>query len=43
METGADYESVVKMWLCNKKCGAANMVTSAVCWSLWKLRNAMIF
>jgi hypothetical protein len=26
-----------------KKYGIANMVTSAVCWSLWKLRNAMIF
>jgi hypothetical protein len=27
----------------HKKFGVINIVTSAVCWSLWKLRNSMIF
>jgi hypothetical protein len=31
------------MWLCKKKFGVINIVTSAVCWSLWKLRNSTIF
>jgi hypothetical protein len=43
VETGSNFESVDKMWLCNKKFGVINIVTSAVCWSLWKLRNSMIF
>jgi hypothetical protein len=43
VETGTDYESVAKMWLCNKKYGVINIVTSDVCWSIWKFRNAMIF
>jgi hypothetical protein len=43
VETGTDYESVAKMWLCNKKYGVINIVTSAVCWSIWMLRNAIIF
>jgi hypothetical protein len=37
------YESMAKLWLCNKKFGVLNMVTSAVCWGLWKLRNVLCF
>jgi hypothetical protein len=29
VETGADYELVARMWLCNKKFGVINIVTSA--------------
>jgi hypothetical protein len=36
---GADYESIEKLWLYNKKFGNVNMVIAAVCWSVWKLRN----
>jgi hypothetical protein len=43
IEVHVDYESVARLWLCNKKHDTANMVTSAVFWSIWKLRNAMIF
>jgi hypothetical protein len=42
-EVGIDYESVARLWLCNKKHGITNMVTSTVSWSIWKLRNTMIF
>jgi hypothetical protein len=37
VQVGSDYESIAKMWLCNKKFGICNVFTSAVCWSLWKL------
>jgi hypothetical protein len=43
VEIGAYYESIARLWLCNKKYEVANIVTSAVCWSIWKLRNVMIF
>jgi hypothetical protein len=36
-----DYASIAKMWLCNKKLEVCNMFTSAVCWTLWKLRNSL--
>jgi hypothetical protein len=39
MRVGADYESIAKLWLYNKKFGNVNMVIAAVCWSVWKLRN----
>jgi hypothetical protein len=26
------YESITKLWLCNKKYGNVNMVIAAVCW-----------
>jgi hypothetical protein len=42
-EVGSDYVSGARMWLCNKKFGIINMVTSAVCWCLWKLRNYLCF
>jgi hypothetical protein len=34
VEMGSDYESVARLWLCNKKHGVTNMVTSAVFWSI---------
>jgi hypothetical protein len=42
-QIGADYESVAKHWLCNKKFGTANVFSSALCWGLWKLRNLLCF
>jgi hypothetical protein len=42
-DIGRNYESVAKCWLCNKKFGVVNVVTSAVCWALWKLRNDLCF
>jgi hypothetical protein len=43
MQIGESYESIAKLLLCNKKFGITNMVTSVVCWSLWKLRNSICF
>jgi hypothetical protein len=40
---GRDYESVARLWLCNKKYGVANILSSTLCWSLWKLRNGQCF
>jgi hypothetical protein len=40
---GADYESMARLWLCNKKFGGVNIISSAVCWALWKLRNTLCF
>jgi hypothetical protein len=34
---------MAKCWLCNQKYGVVNMITSAVCWGIWKLRNALCF
>jgi hypothetical protein len=35
-QIGQDFESVAKRWLCNKKLGLVDMISSAVCRSLWK-------
>jgi hypothetical protein len=43
IQVGDGYESVAKLWLCNKKYGVCNVFTSALCWSLWKLRNSLCF
>jgi hypothetical protein len=40
---GVNFESLAGFWLCNKKFGVTNMISSAVCWSLWKLRNCLCF
>jgi hypothetical protein len=40
---GADFESVAKWWLCDRKCKILNVVTSAALWSIWKTRNAICF
>jgi hypothetical protein len=42
-QIGQDFESVAKRWLCNKKFGLVNMISSAVCWSLWKVQNSLCF
>jgi hypothetical protein len=31
VQVESDYESIAKMWLCNKKIGICNVFTSAVC------------
>jgi hypothetical protein len=30
----SDYESMARLWLCNKKFGSVNIISSAVCWAL---------
>jgi hypothetical protein len=40
---GVDFESVASLWLCAKKYKTLNICTTAVMWSLWKLRNDMCF
>jgi hypothetical protein len=40
---GNDYESVARLWLCNKRCGIINIISSAVCWCLWELMNHLCF
>jgi hypothetical protein len=40
---GLDYETMARCWLCNAKYGLANVLSSAVCWGIWKLRNAFCF
>ena len=40
---GSDYESVGKLWVANKKHLVTNVISSAVLWSLWKLRNEFCF
>jgi hypothetical protein len=42
-EVGVNYESIGMMWLCNKRFGIANVLTSAVCWGVRKLRNCLCF
>jgi hypothetical protein len=42
-EIGRDYEAVAKCWLCNKRFGAVNVVTSTICWCICKVRNLLCF
>jgi hypothetical protein len=39
----SDYEFVARLWLCNKRYGVTNIISSALCWSIWKLRNGQCF
>uniref|UniRef100_A0ACD5XUF6 Uncharacterized protein n=1 Tax=Avena sativa TaxID=4498 RepID=A0ACD5XUF6_AVESA len=39
----SDYESVACKWLCNKKFLHFNIVTSAMLWGLWNVRNCLVF
>ena len=39
----SDFESVAKWWLCRKKHTITNMCTTAIIWSIWKLRNSLCF
>lgn len=43
LEIGGNYESVAKFWIANKKHLITNVVSSAVIWSIWKLRNEICF
>jgi len=38
-----DFESVAALWLANKKHLITNIVSFAVLWVLWKLRNLLCF
>jgi hypothetical protein len=40
---GADYISVARFWLSNKRNAVLNSVCSATLWCIWKFRNNMIF
>jgi hypothetical protein len=39
----SDYLSVARIWLANTKHAAQNTIYSAVLWSIWKIRNALVF
>jgi hypothetical protein len=44
VDVGNDYESVAKYWIAaTKKHVISNVVSFAVLWSLWKLRNELCF
>ena len=43
VDTGADFESVARLWIANKKHSALNTANAAVLWCIWKYRNSMIF
>jgi hypothetical protein len=43
IKVGSDFKSIAGKWLCNKNFGACNMITTAMCWSLWKMRNCLCF
>ena len=40
---GMNFESIGNMWLSRKKFIVHNILTSAVLWGLWKLRNELCF
>ena len=40
---GENMANLGKYWLSNKKHCLVNMVSSAVIWSIWKLRNDLYF
>jgi hypothetical protein len=42
-DIGTDFELVVGLWLCAEKLKTLNICTTAVLWSIWKLRNSMCF
>jgi hypothetical protein len=37
------YLSVARFWLANTKHAAQNTIYSTVLWSIWKIRNALVF
>jgi hypothetical protein len=43
LNLGCDFESVAHLWLANKRHELTNVISSAVLWSLWKLRNEIYF
>ena len=42
-QLGGSLDNIGQFWLSNERNCIINMCTSAVCWSLWKLRNDMCF
>jgi hypothetical protein len=42
-EMGEDFESIASLWIANKRHMIRNIVSSAVLWVLWKLRNLLYF
>lgn len=42
LELGGDFESVARLWVANKKHVVTNIITVAVLWSIWKLRNELM-
>jgi hypothetical protein len=43
LNLGENFESVVRFWLTNKNHELTNVISSAVIWSIWKLRNELCF
>ena len=43
IQVGGDIVSIGQLWLSDKKNSVINMITSAVLWSIWKLRNELCF
>jgi hypothetical protein len=44
LQIGTDFELLVaKLWLLGKKFKVVNALTSAVLWTIWKLRNGLCF
>jgi hypothetical protein len=39
LDLGADFESVARFWISEKKHRIVNICTAAALWALWKLRN----
>ena len=40
---GDGFECVASLWIANKRYMICNIVSSAVLWVLWKLRNLLCF
>jgi hypothetical protein len=39
----SDFMSLAKWWLHGKNMGCVNVLTTAVLWTIWKMRNNMCF
>jgi hypothetical protein len=42
-QIGESLDSIGRFWLSNKRNTVINMISSAACWSIWKLRNDVYF
>lgn len=40
---GNNFLDIASCWLCNKKFLARNMLSTAIFWSIWKVRNMLYF
>jgi hypothetical protein len=43
LEVGNDFESLAKLWLSEKCFNVDNVCNSAALWTIWKMRNDIIF